>query len=150
MLNEKKHIGHLIRAAMEEKGVGPTEVATAFGVKPPSVTGWITTGRIHKNKISQLVTYFGKPLEHWHFMDQGSQPYAKNRAADPPHTEPANVLPYIGKKLTPSPGQQLARDSDDWDDARKWLTVDERAEIIARAHANKRKFQEWRNNNDDT
>jgi plasmid maintenance system antidote protein VapI len=60
-----EHIGHRIAAAMKEKGVGPTEVAHAFKVKPPSVHDWTTTGRIAKKHITGLVEYFGKPVEWW-------------------------------------------------------------------------------------
>jgi hypothetical protein len=65
MLNQPQHIGQRIKLAMEAKGVGPTEVGHAFGVKAPSVNDWISTGRIHKKHLSKLVTYFGQPLEWW-------------------------------------------------------------------------------------
>lgn len=60
-----EHIGHRILRAMQEKNVGPTEVAAHFGVKPPSVNGWTNDGRIAKRHLSKLVTYFGKPLAYW-------------------------------------------------------------------------------------
>ena len=50
---------------MAEKGVGPAEVARHFGVKQPSVQGWIKTGRVLKSRIPGLAAYFGKPLAWW-------------------------------------------------------------------------------------
>lgn len=60
-------LGFAIKEAMERKGVGTTEVGRAFGVKAPSVDGWIKTGRIHKKHLDHLVAYFADVAgpEHW-------------------------------------------------------------------------------------
>lgn len=60
-------LGNALRAAMQMKGVGPTEVARAFGVKTPSVTSWQNTGRIHKRHMQRLVEYFADvvPASFW-------------------------------------------------------------------------------------
>lgn len=62
-----EELGLAIRKAMALKGVGPTEVAKHFKIAPPSVSGWVRTGRVSKNKISGLVEYFAKEVgpEHW-------------------------------------------------------------------------------------
>jgi SOS-response transcriptional repressor LexA len=60
-------LGAALIAAMKMKGVGPTAVAEAFGVKPPSVIAWQQTGRIHKKHITTLLTYFADVVspDHW-------------------------------------------------------------------------------------
>jgi len=52
---------------MTRKGVGPTAVATEFGVKPPSVKDWQSFGRIHRKHWAKLVEYFKDVAgpEHW-------------------------------------------------------------------------------------
>lgn len=56
-----------IREAMRRKGVGPTEVAREFGIKPPSVHDWMNHGRIGKDKLDHLIRYFSDVAnaEHW-------------------------------------------------------------------------------------
>jgi len=74
-MHEKETLGKALSDAMERKGVGPTEVAHHFGVKPPSVTDWKTTGRIAKKHIEKLVEYFSDVVgpEHWGLTAQSAQ-----------------------------------------------------------------------------
>ena len=60
-------LGKALTAAMQRKKVGPTAVAEAFDVKPPSVKDWQKFGRIHKKHIPRLVEYFRDVVgpEHW-------------------------------------------------------------------------------------
>lgn len=53
--------------AIALKGVSDRAVARAFGVKPPSVSQWKISGRIHKKHIPQLLSYFGDVVgpDHW-------------------------------------------------------------------------------------
>lgn len=62
-----KELGDALTQAMALKKVGPTAVADAFGVKPPSVKDWQAFGRIHKKHLGRLVEYFRDvvPPEHW-------------------------------------------------------------------------------------
>ena len=53
-----KELGTAIDEAIRMKGVKKADVAREFGVKPPSVTGWIQTGRIAKEHLGKLVEYF--------------------------------------------------------------------------------------------
>lgn len=92
MLNNQ-HIGNRIKAAMDARGVGPTEVGKEFGVKAPSVNDWISTGRIHKKHLSKLVSYFGQPLEWW--IDgipakQSEQP--NHRVSEPIYQPPERAI----------------------------------------------------------
>lgn len=69
----KKPLGDAIRLAIKAKGVQINEVARDFGVKPPSVQGWIKHGRIDKQRIDKLIAYFADvvPLSHWGIEEGG-------------------------------------------------------------------------------
>lgn len=62
-----KELGAAIESARRAKNVTKVEIAKRFGVKPPSVQGWVKEGRIDKGKLMQLIEYFSDsvPLEHW-------------------------------------------------------------------------------------
>lgn len=66
MLNGEK-LGRAIKSAIVKKGVTQREVAEHFGVAAPSVTGWIKNGRIAKEHLKELFSYFGDTVEpsHW-------------------------------------------------------------------------------------
>lgn len=62
-----KELGAAIEAARIAKGVTKKQLADAFGVKPPSIQGWVNTGRIDKAKLMELIAYFSDTVEpgHW-------------------------------------------------------------------------------------
>lgn len=62
-----KELGAAIESARLEKGLSKAEMAKIFSVTPPSVQGWITTGRIDKAKLFEMIRYFSDVLgpEHW-------------------------------------------------------------------------------------
>lgn len=60
-------LGRAIEKAICEKGVSKAEVARYFGIKPPSVTGWIKTGRVSKEHIGKLVEFFADVVSPEHF-----------------------------------------------------------------------------------
>lgn len=61
-----KELGDAISTALAQNGKSQADAARQLGVKPPSVTGWIKTGRIGKNKLIDLINWLDKtPLEHW-------------------------------------------------------------------------------------
>ncbi len=66
MLTGEK-LGEALAAAIKMKGVSKADVARHFGVKPPSVQGWIKHGRISKSHIEKLLTYFSDVVgpEYW-------------------------------------------------------------------------------------
>ncbi|MGF6127232.1 phage repressor protein C with HTH and peptisase S24 domain [Pseudomonas frederiksbergensis] len=69
-----KELGAAIESARLAKGVSKKKLAEDFGVKPPSVQGWVNSGRIDKSKLMQLIDYFSdvaKP-DHWGLSDQMS------------------------------------------------------------------------------
>lgn len=60
-------LGNAIRQALTKKGVTQKALAEHFGVKPPSVHGWLSTGAIAKDKLELLWSYFSDVAgpEHW-------------------------------------------------------------------------------------
>lgn len=62
-----KELGAAIESARIKMGVPKTKLAEEFGVKPPSVQGWVKTGRIDKSKLMDVIVYFGSVVgpEHW-------------------------------------------------------------------------------------
>ena len=61
-----KELVDAISAALSQNGKTQADAARKLGVKPPSVTGWIKTGRIGKSKLIDLIRWLDQtPLEHW-------------------------------------------------------------------------------------
>lgn len=60
-------LGAAIESARLKKNVTKKAMASAFGVAPPSVQGWVNTGRIDKSKLIQVIRYFSDVVgpEHW-------------------------------------------------------------------------------------
>lgn len=77
----KRHIGMKLQEAMDEKNVRPAQLARDFGVKPPSVYEWTKYGRIAKNRIPQLATYFGKSVAWFLDAPEGAEGPAPSRAS---------------------------------------------------------------------
>lgn len=70
-----KELGAAIESARLAKGVSKKKLAEDFGVAPPSVQGWVKTGRIDKSKLMELMDYFSdvaKP-SHWGLSDRVSE-----------------------------------------------------------------------------
>ena len=68
MLKEGPALGAAIRAALKTIGLeGPKAIGREFGVKPPSVSGWFSTGRISKSNLIEVIqrTQGKVPLNHW-------------------------------------------------------------------------------------
>lgn len=66
-----EQLGAAIDAARIKKGLSKKALADRFKVKPPSVQGWIATGRIDKTKMIELITFFSDvvPPSHWGLAD---------------------------------------------------------------------------------
>lgn len=67
------------------------DVATVFGVKPPSVYDWINFGRIAKKHLPKLVEVFGESVEWWITGDQ-ERHIAQNSGLPPSLVRLAKVL----------------------------------------------------------
>lgn len=66
-MHKGEQLGAAIDAARLKKGLSKKALADRFGVKPPSIQGWIATGRIDKSKLIELITFFSDvvPSSHW-------------------------------------------------------------------------------------
>ena len=64
---KQEDFGAAIEAARIKKGVSKRDMARHFGVREPSVQGWVKTGRIAKDKLMPLFEYFSDVVgpEHW-------------------------------------------------------------------------------------
>lgn len=60
-------LGSAIEAARIKKGITKKALAEAFRVAAPSVQGWVTTGRIDKSKLIDVIRFFSDVVgpEHW-------------------------------------------------------------------------------------
>ena len=61
-----KELGDAIRQALADNGKTPADAARHFNVKPPSVSGWLSTGRISKENFDKLRVWLSDtPDSHW-------------------------------------------------------------------------------------
>ncbi|MFC2974643.1 helix-turn-helix transcriptional regulator [Azotobacter bryophylli] len=60
-------LGAAIDAARKKKNITKKALAEAFQVAAPSVQGWVTTGRIDKSKLIEVIRFFSDVVgpEHW-------------------------------------------------------------------------------------
>lgn len=62
-----KELGDAIDAARIAKGISKVDLGKQFGVKPPSVHGWIVRGTIDKDNLFALMQFFAGTVgpDHW-------------------------------------------------------------------------------------
>lgn len=60
-------LGAAIEAARIAKGDTKRDLALHFGVAEPSIQGWVRTGRISKENLVRLMSYFADTVDssHW-------------------------------------------------------------------------------------
>lgn len=60
-------LGAAIEAARIKKNIPKNALAKEFGVAAPSVNGWVSTGRIDKSKLIEVIRFFSDVVgpEHW-------------------------------------------------------------------------------------
>jgi hypothetical protein len=64
LTNEK--LGKAIEEALVQNGKKKADAARYFDVKPPSISGWVKTGRISKSNFEKLCAWLDKtPRSHW-------------------------------------------------------------------------------------
>lgn len=100
-------LGDAIRAAIVKKGVKPADVARHFGIKPPSVQGWMNTGRISKPHFEKLRQYFADTVtpDHWGLIENNyGHGGSESRVI---HTE-QNIVEYF-LQLAPKRRQALLK-----------------------------------------
>ena len=97
-----KELGAAIEQARLAKGVSKKKLAEDFGVAPPSVQGWVKTGRIDKSKLMQLMDYFSdvaKP-SHWGLSDRVTEFLSISNPADSNvdrDVKESNVIPISSR-----------------------------------------------------
>lgn len=85
-------LGAAIAAALEQNGKTQADAARLFGVKAPSVSGWIKTGRISKSNFDQLRSWLVKtPPEHWGAISTPLMP-SPNEVLDQANQQPLGDL----------------------------------------------------------
>lgn len=98
-----KELGAAIEQARLAKGVSKKKLAEDFGVAPPSVQGWVKTGRIDKSKLMQLMDYFSdvaKP-SHWGLSDRVTEFLSISNPADSNvvrDEKESNVIPISSRR----------------------------------------------------
>jgi transcriptional regulator with XRE-family HTH domain len=62
-----KALGEAIKTALEKNELSKADIARLFRIKPPSVSGWIKTGRISKPNFEKLRKLLSDKVgpEHW-------------------------------------------------------------------------------------
>lgn len=120
-----KELGAAIESARRAKKVSKVKLAQDFGVAPPSVQGWVKTGRIDKGKLMQLIEYFSGTVgaEHWGIsgtladamnigFQAGSMPGEKQPSdsyylmLDEHHTSPSILtIPFLDVSASMGPGK---------------------------------------------
>lgn len=62
-----KELAAAIRRAMDLKGTRPVDLANHFGIRAPSVQGWLKNGTVGKARLPELWLYFSDVVgpDHW-------------------------------------------------------------------------------------
>ncbi|MFW5112460.1 S24 family peptidase [Pseudomonas aeruginosa] len=99
-------LGAAIEAARLAKNMSKKALAEQFGVKPPSVQGWINTGRIDKAKLIELISFFSGVVgaEHWGLSEKEAELIAPSSQPQHPGSSAAEkvmeMLQRHGKGLS--------------------------------------------------
>ncbi|WP_270922039.1 S24 family peptidase [Pseudomonas aeruginosa] len=90
-------------------------LAEQFGVKPPSVQGWINTGRIDKAKLIELISFFSGVVgaEHWGLSEKEAELIAPSSSHQHPGSSAAEkvmeMLQHHGKGLSGEAKAKIAQ-----------------------------------------
>lgn len=125
-------LGAAIESARLKKNVTKKAMASAFGVAPPSVQGWVNTGRIDKSKLIQVIRYFSDVVgpEHWGLsrddndllqLDDDLSSAAPQSAAD---IVRAMLETKAGKSISPEARERLLIAADEAQPATNVITAD--------------------------
>lgn len=115
-------LGAAIDAAREKKKISKKAFAAAFKVTPPSVQGWVRTGRIDKAKLIEVIRYFADVVgpEHWGLTreDADSLQLAQPNGSPEEQAEGATdivlkMLARHGNSLSEQARQQIIRAAGD-------------------------------------
>ena len=95
-----QELGAAIEAAAAKKGITKKKLAEDFGVKPPSVQGWVKHGRIDKSRLFDLIEYFSDVADasHWGISPAGAvliYGAERERAGQALSVEEARIRDYV-------------------------------------------------------
>ncbi|RPN80208.1 Cro/Cl family transcriptional regulator [Pseudomonas aeruginosa] len=108
-------LGAAIEAARLAKKMSKKALAEQFGVKPPSVQGWINTGRIDKAKLIELISFFSGVVgaEHWGLSEKEAELIAPSSSHQHPGSSAAEkvmeMLQRHGKGLSGEAKAKIAQ-----------------------------------------
>lgn len=108
-------LGAAIEAARLAKNMSKKALAEQFGVKPPSVQGWINTGRIDKAKLIELISFFSGVVgaEHWGLSEKEAELIAPGSSPQRPGSSAAEkvmeMLQRHGKGLSSEAKAKIAQ-----------------------------------------
>ncbi|ENQ9241011.1 XRE family transcriptional regulator [Pseudomonas aeruginosa] len=108
-------LGAAIEAARLAKNMSKKALAEQFGVKPPSVQGWINTGRIDKAKLIELISFFSGVVgaEHWGLSEKEAELIAPGSSPQRPGSSAAEkvmeMLQRHGKGLSEEAKAKIAQ-----------------------------------------
>lgn len=94
-------LGAAIEAARIKKNVSKKAFGDAFGIKPPSVQGWVKTGRIDKSKLIEVIRYFSDVVgpEHWGLGSDDADLLNLETAAEAPSAPAESAADAVLKML---------------------------------------------------
>ncbi len=85
-MENSEHIGEKLKRMAKDKGMKHPDIARVFGIEPPSVYEWYSTGRIAKRHYAKLVEWSGKSLNWWFDVPElqhPQEPYKISEAVRP-------------------------------------------------------------------
>lgn len=105
-----------VAEAIQMKGVRKSDVARHFGIKPPSVSGWVSHGRISKEHIDKLIEYFSDVVEPSHFGIQNmgliNAPSSNNQGTINNVAGDQNTNNFLGRETTEKETKAILGDKD--------------------------------------
>lgn len=104
-------LGAAIEAARIKKGITKKDLAAAFGIAPPSVQGWVSTGRIDKAKLIEVIRFFSDVVgpEHWGLSkDDGALLQVATSSAD---IQPPSASDMVRAMLATKAGKALSKEA---------------------------------------
>lgn len=105
-----------VAEAIQMKGVRKSDVARHFGIKPPSVSGWVSHGRISKEHIGKLIEYFSDvvPPAHFGIQNMGliNAPSSHNQGTINNVAGDQNTNNFFSEETTPEKAKQILGDDE--------------------------------------
>lgn len=100
-------LGAAIKEAMTLKGVTQQDVATEFDVLQPSVSYWVRTGRIKKDKLDHLMRYFSNVVgpDHWGLTAFGDAGVSEDGAEPMPSPRALSLARRLDALVDPAAAQ---------------------------------------------